>query len=195
MIWYKLINSGQSSTLSVSNQLITKDSRFSVAYYSIDRGFSPAKWDLHITNVRLSDAAHYQCHVTTKDNRKSIRSNVKLVVEGKERKTFECTCGHAHIYMYIDTQSASMRNTYERSSYLLDRRDNHARVKSLSLDRHLLDILVDIHPTNAYVSIGDPAEFSCNFTGQHRVRSENVTWLKGQISSRNFINRLILSLK
>jgi hypothetical protein len=86
-VWYKLINPGQSSTLSVGKHLITKDSRFSVAYYSVDHGFSPAKWDLHITNVRLSDAAHYQCHVITKVNHESTRSNVRLVVEGKRKKT------------------------------------------------------------------------------------------------------------
>ncbi len=86
VMWYKLVKPGQLSTLSVNNHLITKDSRFSVAYYHIDHGFSPAKWDLHITNVRLSDAAHYQCHVITKDNRESTRSNVRLVVEGKRKK-------------------------------------------------------------------------------------------------------------
>lgn len=85
-MWYKLTTSDQSSTLSVGKHLITKDARFSVAYYSVDHGFSPAKWDLHITNVRLSDAAQYQCHVITKDNRKSIRSNVKLIVEGKTKR-------------------------------------------------------------------------------------------------------------
>jgi hypothetical protein len=85
-MWYKLINPGLSSTLSVGKHLITKDSRFSVAYYSVDHGFSPAKWDLHITHIRSSDAAHYQCHVVTKDNRKSTRSNVQLIVEGKKRK-------------------------------------------------------------------------------------------------------------
>jgi len=124
VMWYKLINPGQSSTLSVGKHLITKDSRFSVAYYSVDHGFSPAKWDLHITNVRLSDAAHYQCHVRTKDNRKSPRSNVKLVVE---------------------------------------------------------DIIIDIQPVDVLVSIGDTTQFSCNFTGEHRVRREKVTWLKGII--------------
>ncbi|CAF1653276.1 unnamed protein product [Rotaria magnacalcarata] len=80
VMWYRLKNPGQ-SPLNVGQHLITKDSRFSVAYYSVDHGLSPAKWDLHITNVRLSDAAHYQCHVVAKDNRKSIRSNVKLIVE------------------------------------------------------------------------------------------------------------------
>jgi hypothetical protein len=84
-MWYKLTDAGQ-STLSVGKHLITKDSRYSVAYYSIDHGFSPAKWDLYITNVRLSDAADYQCHVVTKDSRKSTRSNVKLIVDGKKRK-------------------------------------------------------------------------------------------------------------
>ncbi|CAF3325625.1 unnamed protein product [Rotaria socialis] len=80
VMWYRLKNPGQ-SILNVGQHLITKDSRFSVAYYSVDHGLSPAKWDLHITNVRLSDAAHYQCHVAAKDNRKSVRSNVKLIVE------------------------------------------------------------------------------------------------------------------
>jgi hypothetical protein len=98
-MWYKLIYPGQLSTLSVGKHLITKDPRFSVAYYSIDHGFSPAKWDLHITNVRLSDAAHYQCHVITKDNRKSARSNVKLVVEGKKQKKKE-----SHLDITICTQ-------------------------------------------------------------------------------------------
>jgi hypothetical protein len=85
-MWYKLSNPDQPSTLSVNDQLISKDPRFSVAYYRTDHGFSPAKWDLHITNVRLSDAAHYQCHVITKDNRKSTRSNVRLLVEGKRKE-------------------------------------------------------------------------------------------------------------
>ena len=70
----------------MNNQLISKDPRFSVAYFRTDHGLSPAKWDLHITGVRLSDAAHYQCHVTTKDNRKSARSNVRLAVEGKRKE-------------------------------------------------------------------------------------------------------------
>ncbi|CAF4657395.1 unnamed protein product, partial [Rotaria magnacalcarata] len=65
-MWYKITNLGQSS-LSVDNYLITKDSRLSVAYYSFDHGLSPAKWDLHITDLRLSDAARYQCHVIQKD--------------------------------------------------------------------------------------------------------------------------------
>lgn len=85
-MWYRLTHPGQSSTLSVDKHLITKDSRLSVAYYSVDHGFSPAKWDLHISHVRLSDAAHYQCHVVAKNNSKSIRSSVKLVVEGKRRR-------------------------------------------------------------------------------------------------------------
>ncbi|CAF1130970.1 unnamed protein product [Rotaria sordida] len=120
VMWYKLTNPGQ-STLNVGKHLITKDSRFSVAYYSVDHGYSPAKWDLHITNVRLSDAAHYQCHAVAKDHHKSIRSNVKLVVE---------------------------------------------------------DIIVDIQPIDVLVSIGDKTKFSCNFTGEQRVRREKVTWLK-----------------
>ncbi|CAF2517725.1 unnamed protein product [Rotaria sp. Silwood2] len=120
VMWYKLTNPGQ-STLNVGTHLITKDSRFSVDYYSVDHGYSPAKWDLHITNVRLSDAAHYQCHVVRKDNHESIRSNIKLVVE---------------------------------------------------------DIIVDIQPIDVLVSIGDKTKFSCNFTGEYRVRREKVTWLK-----------------
>lgn len=121
VIWYKLFQPGHSSTLSVNRVLITKDSRFSVAYYSVDHGFSPAKWDLHITNIRVSDAAVYQCHVTLKDNQKSSRSNVKL---------------------------------------------------------HIEDIIVDIQPIDVLVSIGETTQFSCNFTGEHRVRREKVTWLK-----------------
>lgn len=81
-MWYKLTNPGQ-ATINVGKQLITKDYRLSVDYYSVNHGFSPAKWDLHITNIRLSDAANYQCHVVSKDNHKSTRSNVKLIVEGK----------------------------------------------------------------------------------------------------------------
>ncbi|CAF1147935.1 unnamed protein product [Adineta steineri] len=120
VMWYKLTNPGQ-TTLSVGKHLITKDSRFSVAYYSVDHGFSPAKWDLHIANVRLSDAARYQCHVIIKDSPNSIRSNVKLIVE---------------------------------------------------------DIIVDIQPTDVLLSLGDSTQFSCNFTGEYRVRREKVTWLK-----------------
>jgi hypothetical protein len=37
-------------------------------------------------DVRLSDAAHYQCHVVQKDGHVSARSNVKLVVEGTKKK-------------------------------------------------------------------------------------------------------------
>ena len=84
-MWYKLTSSGY-STLSVGKCLITKDSRFSVAYYSVSHGFSCAAWDLHITNVRLSDAAHYQCHVVTKYYPKSIRSNARLFVKGTRIK-------------------------------------------------------------------------------------------------------------
>ncbi|CAF1686638.1 unnamed protein product, partial [Adineta ricciae] len=58
VMWYRLTNPDK-STLSVGKHLITKDSRLSVAYYSVDHGYSPAKWDLHISNVRLSDAANY----------------------------------------------------------------------------------------------------------------------------------------
>ena len=82
VIWYKLTDAGQ-STLSVGKHLITRDARFSVAYYSLDHGISPAKWDLHLTHVRLSDAAQYQCHVVSKETHRSSRSTVQLVVEGK----------------------------------------------------------------------------------------------------------------
>ncbi|CAF3924900.1 unnamed protein product [Rotaria magnacalcarata] len=120
VMWYKITNLGQSS-LSVDNYLITKDSRLSVAYYSFDHGLSPAKWDLHITDLRLSDAARYQCHVIQKDGRISARSNVKLVVE---------------------------------------------------------DVIVRIQPSDALVSVGDKTEFSCNFTGKHRILRDKITWLK-----------------
>jgi hypothetical protein len=80
-MWYKITHSGQ-SPLSVGKYLITKDHRISVDHYSFDPGLSPAKWDLHITDIRLSDAARYQCHVVQKDGQISARSNVKLVVEG-----------------------------------------------------------------------------------------------------------------
>jgi len=33
------------------------------------------------------------------------------------------------------------------------------------------------------VSIGETAQFSCNFTGEHRVHQEKVTWLKGNCFS------------
>ncbi len=121
-MWYKLINPGLPSTLSVGKHLITKDSRFSVAYYSVDHGFSPAKWDLHITSVRLSDAAQYQCHVITKDSRNSTRSNVKLIVEGKKKKResgLYATC----------TFNVYGRKKRERDISLTYRRDNHGRVK------------------------------------------------------------------
>ncbi|CAF3854204.1 unnamed protein product [Rotaria sp. Silwood2] len=120
VMWYKITDSGQ-SPLSVGKYLITKDPRISVAYYSFDHGLSPAKWDLHITDIRLPDAARYQCHVTQKDGRISARSNVKLVVE---------------------------------------------------------DIIISIQPSDVLISIGDKTEFSCNFTGQHRIRRDKITWLK-----------------
>lgn len=44
----------------------------------------------------------------------------------------------------------------------------------------LLDIIVQIQPSDVLVSLGDTTEFSCNFTGQHRVRREQVTWFKGK---------------
>jgi hypothetical protein len=114
-MWYKATDSGQ-ATLSVGKHLVTKDSRFSVAYYSIDHGFSPPKWDLHITNVRLSDAAYYQCHVVSKDNRKSTRSNVKLVVEGKQNRD--------QIHQYL-----CKRKEKGEQAYLICRKDNHGRVR------------------------------------------------------------------
>jgi hypothetical protein len=85
VMWYKITNAGQSS-LSVGKSLISKDPRISVAYYSFDHGLSPAKWDLQINDVRLSDAARYQCHVVERNGRISARSNVKLVVEGKSTR-------------------------------------------------------------------------------------------------------------
>ena len=91
-MWYKITESGQSS-LSVGKHLITKDPRVSVAHYSFDHGLSPAKWDLHITDVRLSDAARYQCHVMQKDGHVSARSNVKLVVEGRKTERETSTYG------------------------------------------------------------------------------------------------------
>lgn len=80
-MWYKITETGQAS-LSVGKYLITKDPRVSVAHFSYDHGLSPPKWDLYITDVRLSDAARYQCHVIEKNGHVSARSNVKLVVEG-----------------------------------------------------------------------------------------------------------------
>ncbi len=46
---------------------------------------------------------------------------------------------------------------------------------------YIIDILVDIQPIDVLVSIGDTTQFSCNFTGEQRVRREKVTWLKGII--------------
>ncbi len=111
-MWYKLINPGQSSTISVGKHLITKDSRFSVAYYSIDHGFSPPKWDLHITHLRLSDAANYQCHVITKDNRKSSRSNVKLIVEGKEKKRRISSRHHTYTQYLCEKKKREIEISY-----------------------------------------------------------------------------------
>jgi hypothetical protein len=48
-------------------------------------------------------------------------------------------------------------------------------------DVYFIDIIVDIQPIDVYVSIGDTTKFSCNFTGEHRVRREKVTWFKGII--------------
>lgn len=84
VIWYKLTKFGQ-STLSVGKHLITKDPRFSVIYYSVGSVAAPASWDLQISNVRLSDAADYQCHVQLNQTRESRRSTVKLIVQGKQR--------------------------------------------------------------------------------------------------------------
>ena len=42
------------------------------------------------------------------------------------------------------------------------------------------------------VSIGDTTQFSCNFTGEHRVRREKVTWLKG-IHYIIFFSKFILN--
>lgn len=50
-----------------------------------------------------------------------------------------------------------------------------------------LDIIVSIQPNDAFVSVGDQTEFSCNFTGQHRVKREKITWLKGNIKIRIFL--------
>ena len=43
----------------------------------------------------------------------------------------------------------------------------------------LLDILIDIQPMNIHVTQGDPAQFSCSFSGEHRVQREDIVWLKG----------------
>jgi hypothetical protein len=113
-MWYKITNSGQSS-LSVGKYLITKDPRISVDHYSFDHGLSPAKWDLHITDIHLSDAARYQCHVVQKDGQISARSNVKLVVEGNNQGLIK----EIYIYTYV-------LNVYMREqTYLIDRQDNH----------------------------------------------------------------------
>jgi hypothetical protein len=88
VMWYRITDAGQ-SPLSVGKHLITKDPRISVAHYSFDHGLSPVKWDLYITDVRLSDAARYQCHVIQKNGHVSARSNVNLLVEGKDGKEKE----------------------------------------------------------------------------------------------------------
>lgn len=44
----------------------------------------------------------------------------------------------------------------------------------------MLDVIVNIQPSDVLVSVGDKTQFTCNFTGQHRVRREKVTWLKGK---------------
>lgn len=89
-MWYKITETGQAS-LSVGKYLITKDPRLSVAHFSYDHGLSPPKWDLYITDVRLADAARYQCHVIEKNGHVSARTNVKLVVEGNTMA--ETCCG------------------------------------------------------------------------------------------------------
>ena len=42
-----------------------------------------------------------------------------------------------------------------------------------------VDLLIDIQPLNIHVTQGDPAQFSCSFSGEHRVQREGVVWLKG----------------
>jgi hypothetical protein len=51
-----------------------------------------------------------------------------------------------------------------------------------SIYLYFIDIIVDIQPIDVLVSIGDTTQFSCNFTGEHRVRREKITWLKGVYS-------------
>jgi hypothetical protein len=46
--------------------------------------------------------------------------------------------------------------------------------------RSLLDIVVHIQSTDLLISVGERAKFTCNFTGEHRVRQEDIAWLKGK---------------
>lgn len=96
VMWYRITDAGQSS-LSVGKHLISKDPRLSVAHYSFDHGLSPAKWDLYITDVRLSDSARYQCHVIEKNGHVSARSNVKLIIEGKRDRQTDRKDNHASV--------------------------------------------------------------------------------------------------
>jgi hypothetical protein len=59
----------------------------------------------------------------------------------------------------------------------------HCMCQEKTNDVYFIDILVDIQPIDVYVSIGDKTQFSCNFTGEHRVRREKVTWLKGNMTN------------
>lgn len=111
-MWYKITNVGQ-SPLSVGKALITKDPRITVAYYSFDHGLSPAKWDLHISDVRLTDAARFQCHVVERNGRISARSNVKLVVEG-ERASRSKGC----VYTYVLTVYTSRTTIARRHRHM-----------------------------------------------------------------------------
>ena len=43
-----------------------------------------------------------------------------------------------------------------------------------------LDIVVHIQSTDLLISVGERAKFTCNFTGEHRVRQEDIAWLKGK---------------
>ena len=68
----------------------------------------------------------------------------------------------------------------------------HCMCQEKTNDVYFIDITVDIQPIDVYVSIGDKTEFSCNFTGEHRVRREKVTWLKGNIETK-FLLRFTLN--
>ena len=164
-MWYRITDAGQSS-LSVGKHLISKDPRLSVAHYSFDHGLSPPKWDLYITDVRLSDSARYQCHVIEKNGHVSARSNVKLIVEGKQE---------------TDRQTDKDNHASVTIKQSTDRRRGNERVHEDNQLFSSLDVLVDIQPSDVLVSVGDRTQFSCNFTGQHRVRREQITWLKGKV--------------
>ena len=100
-MWYKLTRAGQ-APLSVGSRLISKDSRFSVAHYSVDHGRSPPRWDLHISNVRLTDAADYQCHCAWKNpTRHSSRSTVKLIVQGTRLSRQTGRCVYVCVCVYL----------------------------------------------------------------------------------------------